>query len=459
VTLDPPAHPGAAPPVLRVRVQAPGQQVDPDRLLLVHGPVGPGQLREITQGKLSAALTKRVVPAMTWADPDGGEAVLAPTTPLDRGEHYTLAAGDLEATAEIEVATADAMPLLPRIWPPEAGATATFGLWCGEAPLPRIDSATTLEPEGPTGRLRTGAVAAGAGGRCVRFEARSGEDEVVSGAWVPPPVAWTALDPSVGVRLDPRPLHTGGSPSPVMPLSCQADERAFGPGCVRVGDDRLYGRSPAAPALWAVAGAGTDQVFSTSPGDPFVIAGLPPSTDVTLDVAVIDDRGATLRALFQATTAAARPHVVLNEVLANPLGPEPDQEWVEIVNDGPAPASLEGYTLLDAGGETPLPPVTLDPGAMALIVNESFVAADGVDPAPAPGTLILRVTRLGKNGLSNAGEPLTLLDGTGAVVSRFPALPRPKAGRSVARRAPAAPDALPGSFDLAAPSPGRTNGW
>ena len=105
----------------------------------------------------------------------------------------------------------------------------------------------------------------------------------------------------------------------------------------------------------------------------------------------------------------------------------------------------------------PLPPVTLAPGAFALVVNATFSEQDGADPCPAPGTLILRVPHLGKNGLSNSGEPLALRDAGGALVSRFPAAPKPKTGLSVARRSPAVPDGAKDGFALATPSPGRTN--
>jgi hypothetical protein len=152
------------------------------------------------------------------------------------------------------------------------------------------------------------------------------------------------------------------------------------------------------------------------------------------------------------------PHVVINEVLANPIGPEPAQEWVEIVNDGQAPADLGGYALRDVGGETPLPPAVLPPGAYALIVNQSFSEDDEYDPPPAPDAAILRVAKLGKGGLANAGEPLSLRDGQGAVISRFPAGLKAKAGMSVARRSPQAPDGLASSFAAATPTPGRANG-
>jgi hypothetical protein len=451
VTLEPPSPLDAAPRALRVRVAVAGQALDPGLVALVHGPVGPGQLREVAQQKVSMALAARVVPALTWSE--DGAVVLAPTTALEAGEKYTLAVGELLEVVAITAATADPVPLLPRVWPPQEGGAGAFAVWCGDARLPRFDAAASLSPGGLPGRILRGAVDAGAGERCLRFEpSRQGD-----GAYVAPPLATASADPSVRVLLDPGLIQGSGAPSAVVATACEADEIAFGPGCARLADDRLYGRSPAAPVLWAVAGAGADAVFAAGAGDPFVISGLPPSTDVTLDVAAVDARGTVLRMLLTATTLAPMPHLIINEVLANPLGPEPQQEWVEIVNDGPAPAALDGYVLADGGGETLLPPATLAPGAFALLVNEAFAAEDGSDAAPAPGTTILRVPHLGKNGLSNAGEALALRDGGGAVVSRFPASPKPKAGLSVARRFAAAPDGLPAAFALAAPTPGRTN--
>jgi hypothetical protein len=71
---------------------------------------------------------------------------------------------------------------------------------------------------------------------------------------------------------------------------------------------------------------------------------------------------------------------------------------------------------------------------------------------------LVRVEKLGKNGLSNSGEPLKLSRHDGTVISRFPALPKPKAGASVARVTPEAPDGEESSFVLStAPTPGASN--
>jgi hypothetical protein len=213
------------------------------------------------------------------------------------------------------------------------------------------------------------------------------------------------------------------------------------------------------PLLWAVAGAGADAVIPAAAGDPFVVAGLPPSTEVTLDVGAVDAAGVVWRGLFVGTTRPPAPHVEINEVLAHPLGPEPQQEWVELLNDGPAPAPLDGYTLLVGGHATPLPSATLAPGAFALVVRQGFDASGGPDVPPAPGTLLLQVPHIGKSGLSDDGVDLALADGNGTTVSSFPAKPKPKQGSSVGRLTPASPDTLPASFALAVPTPGLTNTW
>jgi hypothetical protein len=170
-------------------------------------------------------------------------------------------------------------------------------------------------------------------------------------------------------------------------------------------------------------------------------------------VAAIDRSGRVLASELAITPAPPRPHVVLNEVLANPAGAEPGQEWIELYNDGASAVSLAGFAIEDAGGRSELPAAILEPGGFALVVPEAFVADDGADPEPASGTALLRVAALGRSGLSNEGEKLTLRDAAGAVLSTFPAV-KTKNGVSVARIAPDAPDADATSF---VPSPNGTS--
>jgi hypothetical protein len=226
---------------------------------------------------------------------------------------------------------------------------------------------------------------------------------------------------------------------------------------VEVLDDRLLGRAPEAAMLWGIAGEGLDVVMTTEKNERFVLKGLPPERAITLDVTAIDVHGSEQRMSFSATTLTPMPHVILNEVLANPLGPEPDQEWVELYNDGAVEAALGELVLRDIGGETALPSATLPPGRFAIVVNETFVADDEIDVPPAEDAIVVRVPALGKSGLGNGGESVRLFDLQGRVISRFPAIPKPKAGQSVVRRSPDAPDGVSDSFQLAPPTPGAAN--
>lgn len=454
VRVEPDAPLDAVPRAVRFHVSA-GSLLDPEAIALVRGRVGPGQLRDIGRRDPSETLRERFVPSIAWRD--GDTVVLAPQTLLDPKEAYTLAVGEAAESFDVRAAPMDARPVLARVWPPpEIAPGEAFAVWCGDAPLPLVDAPVSLDPGGQRGYLRRGAVEGGAGARCVRFDVTPGAAKPGSPG-IPPPLV-TSLDGSVALALDPSPILSGGGVSPMPSIPCDPDEAAFGPGCARFADDRLFARSPGAALLWAIGGPGVDAVIAVGAGDPFTVAGLLPSTELTLDVAAVDPRGTRVRMLTSAVTEPPMPHVILNEALANPLGPEPVSEWVEIVNDGQAPADLDGYSLTDGGGKTALPKATLAPGGYALIVNEGYVEDNGLDPRPPQGALILRVPHLGKNGLANAGEPLALSDAQGNIVSRFPALPKPKAGMSVARRAPISPDAPSSSWAVAAPTPGVANG-
>jgi hypothetical protein len=463
VHLEPAAPLDAAPPVLRIRVENP---VDPARIVLVHGHAGSAQVSQVRRGEISKVLQAELVPVVIWsedppADGDGGAAtgsvVIAPSEALQPGDEYTLVSGEPALATTLHIAMDDPAPILARVWPPAgASATARYAVWCGDGALPPIDQAVELAPAGLHGRIRRGVFDGDAGDRCLRFEA-PGPPESADPRGQPPP---SVADGDRLFRLDPRPIEGGAPGHPIPSLDCDAGEVPLGPGCALVADDRITVRAPAAPALWTITGApgaGIDRVLVTGAGESFTLKGLVPAANTTLDIHVVDDRGEILGATVTFATLASMPHLILNEVLANPLGPEPRQEWVEILNDGAEPAELGGHVLIDVGGETALPSGALPPGAFALIVNQAFVDDDGVDPAPEPGSLVVRVPKLGHGGLSNDGEPLALRDPDGVVISRSPVGPKTKAGMSLARITPAAPDAQEGSFVLTKPSPGRAN--
>jgi hypothetical protein len=146
----------------------------------------------------------------------------------------------------------------------------------------------------------------------------------------------------------------------------------------------------------------------------------PASAPATVVVAAADLAGnAASSAPFAFTTPAAVPPVAITEVMANPAGPEPQQEYVELRNLGDAPVTLAGLRLTDSKGGDDLPEQMLGPGGYALVVTSAYDPAEGSDPPPRAGTLLVRVdSRLGSDGLSNSGEAVQVLQGD-AVVSSY----------------------------------------
>ena len=119
-------------------------------------------------------------------------------------------------------------------------------------------------------------------------------------------------------------------------------------------------------------------------------------------------------------TYSPGPLLVVTEVLANPLGAEPAQEWVEVANVDNEAVELLGLLLADEGSEDDLPAVTLDPGAVAIIVGEAYDPLEGSDPPPGPQTVLVRVAgSLAGSGLRNSGERVELRDAAGTVLSSY----------------------------------------
>jgi hypothetical protein len=192
---------------------------------------------------------------------------------------------------------------------------------------------------------------------------------------------------------------------PCLAVTFSTDEVATGTVVLGAGD--VEASSP--------AGAGETSFAVAVP-----VAGLPPSTAATIVVRAVDRAGNVAESAPLAwQTPAALPPVAITEVLANPLGPEPAQEWVELRNLGSDVVSLAGLGIADSRGADLLPTTTLGPGEYALVVTSAYDPGNGADPPPRPGTHLLRVDgRIGADGLSNGGEVTRLLQGD-AVVSSY----------------------------------------
>jgi hypothetical protein len=447
-----PGEPAAAPSVLRIRVRFDATLSVESTLHVYAGELSRYHLGRIVAGDLPGTLLDRIVPALGWTERDGELAMttLAPSVPLAEGT-YSVACQALGLIGIVRV-TSPSVPLAARVWPPsDTGVGAAHVVFCGERELDAPNVEVMLEPGALPATLRRGlGERASMADRCSELETTGSIEQA---AVVPPASAG-------GVALDPAPLVSAPA-ADVPPVGCLSEEVQFAQGCAIVLDDRAIVRSAEAPLLWLVEAPLGAQLDAVAAGARFVLRGLTPGRQNSLDAWTYDLAGR--RSGAHGDFAAREPlaHVVINEVLANAAGAEPAQEWIELFNDGQIAIELDGATIEDAGGVTMLGAHVLEPGAFALVVGEDYDAASDLDVAPAPGTPLLRVIRVGENGLSNSGERLVLRDASGTELSRFPALTSTP-GRSIARRQPYSLDDDANSFAEHAPpgaSPGAPNAF
>ncbi|MBM4376670.1 MAG: lamin tail domain-containing protein [Deltaproteobacteria bacterium] len=446
---EPPAPLDAIPPVVRFHIDVAGRDaVEPSAFRLFEGELSEGQLEHAAEADLPETLAPRLVPALVFRRDDA--VVLAPTTALRAATTYTLLES-ARRVARVTVAATDAHAGLALVWPKEGRSpSGLLAVYCGDARMEHVSLPISLDPTGVPGLLRSGVAPGEPSRRCVHFEPAVASSDAGSPLLPPPSIVPPGGD--APVSLEPHPLVRADEALDGSSLvACGDGEVPFGAGCVRVEDDRLLLRPPGRALLWSVQAApalDVDAVFTTA-GKPHQLWPLPPDSVIWLAVTTVDAAGGVRSTPALLRTAPPRAHFVIDEVLANPVGPEPRQEWIELVNDGMVAGSLAGLRLVDIGGEVLLPDVVLPPGGRALLVGDDYDASGKYDPAPLPGTPLVRVPRVGKDGLGNSGEPLELLAADGAPLSSFPAM-KTKAGRSVFRRTPKSLD------DFAMSEPGAS---
>lgn len=418
-------------------------------LRLFEGTLSEYYERRVRERDLPESLRERELEALTW---DGRLPASVPGTgwlgnlePLVPGQRYSLAALGVGLLGEFDVAL-EQPHFAERIWPP-VGMSGQVAIFCPEAPAlpPTRSGPVALDACGAFGDVSSGIADSGLFSEsCVSVSIRQASLEPclvplsVGDAWLAP----TALDGGEGVA--------------VPALECEPGEIPLGNGCSRSGDTYFVLRKPL-DALWILTVG--DQVTGPSSGDSVVVRGLASRGRYGYSLLSVSSSGAVERFSGSLETEDARPRVVLNEVLANPNGPEPTQEWIEVYNAGSADASLEGYLLQDGAGEVELPPVLLGAGQYALLVTPEYDRVYPFDLSPSKQVQLIVVEQLGKSGLSNSGEPLILRDASGQIVSGIPPLKHDRAGYSVARRAPELSDVLTSFQTHGAPgaSPGEAN--
>ncbi len=450
VQVDPPPDdPLELAPIVQFHLGSEDPASEVQEAVVARGELSSHDLEALAAGQPSPSLKRRLVDSVSWRGRDG-ELVIAPKTAFEAAEAVSVGVPSRGWSRAWTVAD-DALPRLTRVWPVAAeGAWAGHAVWCEAQPSTGWTPSTTtqmwLGPDLSPGRLGAGMME-GFGPGCVYWDPAGGP---IPSMIVPPPRV--ELEDGRAARIEPEPISGLVTAAGEPVGECGAGRTPIGAGCAEVHDDRvvLFGQST--PALIAVEIGGKRICGIPTQDMPMVIRGLVPNQRNEGMVTFIDGAGRRYEGGFAVRTGAPEPHVVINEVMANPAGPEPDQEWVELYNDGASAVELGGWQLEDTGLGAELPPWELAPGGFALVVNDAYQEGGWGDRAPVPGTPLLRVPQLGKGGLSNTGEPLRLLRLDGFVASMVPAIPSPRQSESVARIAPDASD-KPSSFQ-----PGRDGG-
>lgn len=173
----------------------------------------------------------------------------------------------------------------------------------------------------------------------------------------------------------------------------------------------------------------------------------PPSTIATRAVPTAGTTGGAAPAppsppaIISGQAPAGATTLRISEVLSDPAEPGRDApyEWVELVNTGAAPVSLEGWSIEDTARRDLLPAVIVPPGGYVVLSGGSAALPPGVVAVPLPGGDI-------GNGLGNDGDLLRLVAPDGTVVDEMsygdntsvfdPAPAAPPPGRSLGLRDP-----------------------
>ncbi len=432
VRVEPTGDLESAPAVLRLRVGGAEGLAPLADFRLYEGTLSSYYLGRLAKREPPSTLVEREVPGVVWQE--GDDVLVAPARALVAGT-YSLAAPDLGLLAEVTV-DAERGAWVPRRWPPVGVGRGRGGaIFCGPEAAGVEPGALVLVPSATPARITRGVGESFAFAYdCVRLE----PDDA-------PPEGTLLLPPALagGAALEPLPLVVTAA-EPLVP-DCEDGEKLVGPGCVLVEDDRMRVRSPGGASLWAVSEP-SSVLGVASPDASLVLRGLTAAEPYRFVASAFDLSGACTHVNLALVAAAETPHVVINEVLADPRGPETSGEWIELVNDGVSPVELGGFELRDTGAAVVLPAQRLEPGAFVLLADASFMPDPELDVPVVDTTPILRLTSLGQSGLSNAGELLRLTDAEGRVLSRFPSRKSPGPGQSLARVRPDAPDDEPASF-------------
>ncbi len=438
-----------------VRVELSHAVEDPP-LWLFAGPADEGLLEDLATRPLRVATEARVVPSAL--EGEGRRWSLTPHARLAPGSIVTVGVGawlqagalKMDAPFARELLVSEAPEAGARVtasWPPDGAAAVPIAL---PSLVVRFDGPVEGVSEG-LALMESGGTVPGSGaaaecgdhgfpsGWCAKFtparalaagtEHRLIADERVIDATGAPVGPWEARFTTAADGED--------APPSIVALPCALDETELLGACVLADDGQLALRLQIdEPARVALSIAGRTLLAVAPRGSATLVAGdLMPDTEHAALLRVEDLAGQAIEHTLALRTAEPLITLSLAEVRADPRGPEPRQEYVEVLNYGSMTVDLAGLALsdrADAEGDVIMHPQRLAPGQRALIVADAFDPEDPADDRAPPGVPLVRIgTSIGSGGITNAGEPLFLRDASMRRVSAVPALP--SAGACIVR--------------------------
>lgn len=433
-----------APAVARFRLSgAAGFHVDD--VWLVSGDVSSVSQGKLERGEIPRTVEEQRQSLVVWLE--GRDAILAPTTILEAGSRYSFVALGVGLLGSFLVSEEE-RPILRLLGDPVSESSGEI-IYCLDT---RGSYETDLQDLDGLSGFSAGVSEQRAGDHsCVRTQFIEAQEFFLP----PPSVGEFLFEPTPIERVD----EVVRTPMPPLPGACSGEELFdFSGGCLEAAPGAvLVHLSPGFFALSLRDAEGfvlSERVVRAEEEETHALGPLASQSTYRVDVTAFSPGASSSgesSSQFEIRSGSAAPRFVLTELLADPLGNEPQSEWIEVVNIGSGVGSLKDFQIWDSSDGAVLPDVELEPGEVGLIVREDFSFES--DEIPHFASVPVPVTSLGENGLRNSGEEVSLRSPDGRVLSKIVPLAT-RAGESVARIEPWAPD-IPASFvSRAPPTPG-----
>ncbi|HMA93857.1 MAG TPA: hypothetical protein VKP30_14300, partial [Polyangiaceae bacterium] len=315
LSLDPEAPLENASPSVAVIVSWRVGSRGPSDPILIEGEIPTASLLRYADGETTEALAERIIPSRF--ETQSHALILRSAQLLLVGQRYSVIARE-GVLGNFVVGADFGAGYMERLWPPRDSALATTQtLYCGNS-APTQDATIALFPGGVAAAVHPGLDQSGVGfGSCVRIVPAVSDGRALQ----PPPR-------TIGHTLEPSLFRAGLGQNPLALSACSGGEISVGPGCLGVASGLAVGRGPASPTLWIVASELGWRTQQLREGGAFSFPVFNGGADLRVRVTIFDLSGRASESIVDVIGTPPAPRVIINEVMADPSGPEPAEEWV-----------------------------------------------------------------------------------------------------------------------------------